>query len=73
MHRSVVLWSIASGVLMGLLVDVTLAAIWATTVIALDGRVSPSAGVAIGVAVVLGAIPLAAGALGFFEGRLKLR
>ena len=74
MRTSILAWSSAGGVLLGLFIDVFLAgavAIAATTIPGLAGRSAPRWAL-VCAAVLLTAIPLATGVLGFLEGRLKL-
>ena len=73
MRASIIVWSVASGVAMGLVADVAL--IGADVVLALllpDVRPRLNQRwFAIGAATVLAAVPIALAVLGYFEGELK--
>jgi hypothetical protein len=72
-RASIIMWSAGSGVLLGLFIDATLIGLWT-----LLGAMIPSAAPrnpprwATAIAIVLlAAVPLVAGVLGYLEGRLK--
>jgi hypothetical protein len=70
----ILVWSSAGGLLLGVFIDVFLAGavmVAVSTVPGLVGRQAPRWAL-ICAALLLVAIPLASGALGFLEGRLKL-
>jgi hypothetical protein len=73
-RASILLWSAGSGVVLGLILDTLLFGAWMVTanfVPALAPRNMPRWALITSVAA-LGLIPLAAGVLGYLEGRLKL-
>ena len=73
-RASIIMWSAGSGILLGVFLDAVLIGIWAlvsTAVPALATRHFPRWAVAIA-ALLLAAIPIATGVLGYLEGRLKV-
>ena len=75
MRASVLLWSMASGAILGLFIDATLIGVvmLASAVVpALSARLH-SRWLTTGAAVVLALIPLALAVIGFLEGQLKTR
>jgi hypothetical protein len=73
-RAAVLLWSAGSGVLLGLILDALLFGAWmvaANFLPALSPRLLPKWAMLISVAA-LGLIPIAAGLVGYLEGRLKL-
>lgn len=73
-RASIILWSAGSGILLGLFVDALLIGIWtliATAVPSIAPR-NFSRWASIGATLLLASIPIAAGILGYLEGRLKV-
>jgi hypothetical protein len=73
-RASVLLWSAGSGIIIGLIFDALLVGAWMVTanfLPALAPRSLPRWAMVLSVAA-LAAIPLAAGVVGYLEGRLKL-
>jgi hypothetical protein len=73
-RASIILWSAGSGILLGVFIDVAIIGIWlvvATVFPAIAPRPLPRWILTVAVTV-LAAIPVAAGVLGYLEGRLKL-
>ena len=73
MRASILLWSTASGLILGLFLDATLigvALLLSAIVPGITGRVQHR-WVTIGAVLVLGLVPVVMGILGFLEGRLK--
>ena len=73
-RASIILWSAGSGVLLGLFIDALLVGVWMVASAAMPGiapRNFPK-WAAVAALLLLTAIPLAAGVLGYLEGRLKL-
>jgi ABC-type multidrug transport system permease subunit len=73
-RASIILWSAGSGVLLGLFVDAAIVGIWvvaSSIVPAMTPRQLPRWIAALAV-VALAAVPIAAGVLGYLEGRLKI-
>jgi hypothetical protein len=73
MRTSILLWSTASGVILGLFIDATLigVALLLSTVIPSVFTRFHSRWATIAVAVVLGTIPIILAVLGYLEGQLK--
>ena len=73
-RASIILWSAGSGILLGLFIDALLVGLWMVASSAMPS-IAPRnfpRWAAITAAVVLAAIPFAAGVLGYLEGRLKV-
>lgn len=73
-RASIIIWSAGSGILLGLFIDAAILGIWAvlsTAIPALASRHFPR-WVAIIAGLVLAAVPIATGLLGYLEGRLKI-
>lgn len=73
-RASIIMWSAGSGVLLGLFVDAAIMGIWlvaSSMVPAMAPRQLPRWIAALAV-VALAAVPIAAGILGYLEGRLKI-
>lgn len=70
-RASIILWSTGSGVLLGIFIDALILGIWAAATTFLPPRPWPRWASA-GALTLLLVIPLAAGLLGYLEGRLKL-
>ena len=73
MRTSILLWSTASGAILGIFIDATLigvALLLGTVFPAISARLHQRA-LVIAAALMLGAVPIAMAVLGFLEGRLK--
>lgn len=73
-RASIILWSAGSGVLLGLFVDALLIGIW-TLIATVVPSMAPrhfSRWASIGATLLLVSLPVAAGVLGYLEGRLKV-
>jgi hypothetical protein len=73
-RASIILWSAGSGILLGLFIDAILIGVWMLVATAFPS-VAPRAfprWAAIAASLLLAAIPIAAGLLGYLEGRLKI-
>lgn len=73
-RASIILWSTGSGILLGVFIDALLLGLWmvASTVFPTIAPRNFSRWATLTALAVLTAIPLAAGVLGYLEGRLKL-
>jgi hypothetical protein len=73
-RTSILVWSAGSGLLLGLIIDAALIGVWALVSSAVPGmsvREWPKWALGLA-ALLLASIPIAAGVLGYLEGRLKL-
>lgn len=73
-RASIILWSAGSGVLLGLFIDATLVGIClvATSIVPVMVPREPPRWLAAVATLVLVAVPIAVGVLGYLEGRLKV-
>lgn len=73
MRTSILLWSTASGAILGLFIDATLigVALLLSTVLPVSLVRAPHRWLAISATVILAAIPLVLAVLGYLEGELK--
>ena len=72
-RASIIIWSAGSGILLGLFVDAAMLGIWlllSSVIPAMAPRQLPRWFAALA-SLALAAVPIAAGILGFLEGRLK--
>ncbi|MEO5568336.1 MAG: hypothetical protein ABIR92_07575 [Gemmatimonadaceae bacterium] len=73
-RASIILWSAGSGILLGLFVDALLIGVW-TLIAAAVPSMAPrhfSRWASTAATLLLASIPIAAGILGYLEGRLKV-